>query len=88
MSLLDDSPFGLRIPDNNARGPGLDIIDMKMLSLQESYNFKSGKVYNLESSEFISDVSGGGLGGAHSDIAKPEVAHAVWSAAYGNGAIE
>ena len=71
-----------------ARGPGLDIIDMKMLSLKESYNFESGKVYNLESSEFISDVSGGGLGGAHSDIAKPEVAHAVWSAACGNGAIE
>jgi hypothetical protein len=26
-------------------------------------------------------MSGGALAGAHSDIAKPEVAHAMWSAA-------
>lgn len=70
-----------------ARGPGLDIVDMKMLPLEGSYNFEPGKIYNLESSDFISDMSNGGLGGAHSDIAKPEVAHAVWSAASGRGAV-
>ena len=31
---------------------------------------------------FICDIRGGGLSGAHNDIAKPEVAHAIWSAAY------
>ena len=65
-----------------ARGPGLDIVDMKMLPLQGLYNFEPGKIYNLESSEFISDMSDGGWGGAHNNIDKPEVAHAVWSAAY------
>lgn len=71
-----------------ARGPSLDIVDMKMLPVESAYNFEPGKIYNLESSDFISDMSNGGLGGAHSDIAKPEVAHAVWSAAYGSGAVK
>lgn len=70
-----------------ARGPGLGIVDMKMLPFEGSYYFESGKIYNLESSDFISDMSEGGLGGAHSDIAKREVAHAVWSAACGSGAV-
>ena len=34
--------------------------------------------YNLKSSAFISE--GGGVSGAHSDIAKPEVAHVFWAA--------
>jgi len=67
-----------------ASGPGLDVVDMKMQPLDGSYNFEPGKIYNLESSEFISDMSDGDFGGAHNDIAKPEVAHAVWSAAFGS----
>lgn len=67
-----------------ARGPGLEIVDMKMLPVNSSYQFEAGKIYNLDSSEFISDKTGGGLGGAHSDIAKPEVAHAIWQAAIGS----
>ncbi len=66
-----------------ARGPGLEIVDLKMLPLQGSYNFEPGKIYNLESSDFISDMSDGAFVGAHGDLAKPEVAHAVWSAARG-----
>lgn len=66
-----------------ARGPGLEIVDMKMLPVDGSYNFEAGKIYNLNGSKFINDKTGGGLGGAHSDIAKPEVAHAVWQAAIG-----
>ncbi|MEW6498995.1 MAG: hypothetical protein AB1589_41875, partial [Cyanobacteriota bacterium] len=65
-----------------ARGPGLEIVDMKMLPVNASYSFKPGKIYNLESSDFICDGAGGGFGGAHNDIAKPEVAHAVWQAAF------
>ena len=66
-----------------ARGPGLEVVDMNMLPLNGSYKFEPGKIYNLESSEFICEGSGAG-GGAHSDIAKPEVAHAVWEAALGD----
>jgi len=54
-----------------------------MLGATASYDFKPGKIYNLESSQFIcNEDMGGPTSGAHSDIAKPEVAHAVWSAAY------
>ncbi len=63
------------------RGPGLELVDLGMLPLQGSYNFEPGKIYNIESSDFIADMSDGPLVGAHGDIAKPEVAHAVWSAA-------
>ncbi len=69
------------------RGPGLELVDLKMLSLQDSYNFEPGKIYNLESSDFISDMSDGAFVGAHSDIAKPEVAHALWSAASSSGTV-
>ncbi|BAY45225.1 hypothetical protein SAMD00079811_28270 [Scytonema sp. HK-05] len=64
-----------------ARGPGLEIVDMQMLPLDASYKFEAGKIYNLESTKYICDNPDGGWGGAHSDIAKPEVAHAVWQAA-------
>ena len=73
--------------DLGAHGPGLDTVDMKMLPDRASYNFEPGKIYNLESSDFISDNTGFGIG-AHNDIAKPEVAHAVWSAAFANGAVK
>lgn len=64
-----------------ACGSGLDIVSMDMLPKEIPYHFEPGKLYNLESSQYICDMSEGGLAGAHSDIAKPEVAHAVWSAA-------
>jgi hypothetical protein len=54
--------------------------DMKMLAVQGNYAFAHGKVYNLDGSEFI--TKGGGISGAHSDIAGPEVAHAIWAAAF------
>jgi len=66
-----------------ACGPGIDAVDLKLLALDGIYRFEAGKIYNLDGSQYICDVRGGGLSGAHSDIAKPEVAHAVWSAAYG-----
>jgi hypothetical protein len=42
------------------------------------YGFQPGRPYNLEASRYI--CRGGGFSGAHSDIYRPEVAHAVWSA--------
>src|SRR5215213_315693 len=80
-----DIDFGLGYPKFGgvgtfgARGLESEAKDMKMLDSQGEYRFEPGKIYNLESSEYISQ--GGGASGAHSDIARPEVAHAVWEAA-------
>jgi hypothetical protein len=63
-------------------GDDLAAENINMLPCDASYHFKPGKIYNLESSKFICANLGGPIMGAHCDIAKPEVAHAVWSAAY------
>jgi hypothetical protein len=57
--------------------PGLVFRDM--LDETGQYAFEPGKVYNLQSSNFIRN--GGGVSGAHSDIDGPQVAHALWQAA-------
>jgi len=54
--------------------------DIRMLPAGGEYKFATAKVYNLESSQFI--CHGDGASGAHSDIAGPEVAHAIWEAAF------
>jgi hypothetical protein len=51
---------------------------MAMGKKDHQYNFKAGRVYNLESSDIIKDKAL--VIGAHSDIAHPEVAHAWWQA--------
>jgi hypothetical protein len=61
------------------RGPGLEIVDLPMKPVGETYTLEKGVIYNLESTRYICD--GSGTSGAHNDIAKPEVAHAFWSAA-------
>jgi DNA/RNA endonuclease G (NUC1)/V8-like Glu-specific endopeptidase len=57
------------------QGPGLQGCDIRLLS-NGNYGFKSGHVYNVESSQYIN--VGGGPSGAHSDIRKVEVASLVW----------
>ena len=59
------------------QGKGLDITNWEMRTVGKSYDFQPGKIYNLISDKFIQD----GKKDAHTAIAKPEVAHAVWSAA-------
>lgn len=49
-----------------------------MLAEDAAYHFEKGKIYNLESSQYICQMNG--AQGAHSDIAKPQVAHAFWQA--------
>ena len=61
-----------------ARGPGLEIVDLELQPATAAYRFSPGHIYNLESTRYICD--GGGTSGAHNDIAKPEIAHAFWSA--------
>jgi hypothetical protein len=52
----------------------------EMLPADGSYDFERGQVYKLEASKYI--CHGEGASGAHSDIAGPEVAHAIWEAAF------
>lgn len=54
--------------------------DISMLPADGTYGFQPRTVYNLESSRYI--CKGDGASGAHSDIAGPEVAHAIWEAAF------
>jgi hypothetical protein len=61
------------------RGDELPLHFQDMLPIEKSYAFSPGIIYNLESSKFINQRSG--PGGAHNDIVKPEVAHAIWWAA-------
>jgi len=61
-----------------ARGPGVAIEDRDMQPVDGAYDFEAGKVYNLESSDFINE--GDGPSGAHNDIGKQPVAHAFWAA--------
>jgi DNA/RNA endonuclease G (NUC1)/V8-like Glu-specific endopeptidase len=61
------------------QGPGISMVNELMRPAEGAYSFQPGRVYNLEASPFINE--GGGFSGAHSDIRKAAVAHAVWSAA-------
>jgi hypothetical protein len=65
--------FGLQ-----GKGLPLDRSDLT-LDLSWSYRFAPGRVYNLNGDAVIR--TGGGLSGAHSDIAHPELGHAFWEAA-------
>ena len=62
-----------------ARGPGVNAVDLQMLDSKTAYNFEHGKIYNVESSNYIAEMQSLSSG-AHNDIARPEVAHAMWSA--------
>jgi hypothetical protein len=60
------------------QGEGLTLHDLALGPSTHAYNFEKAHVYNLECTGVIKD--GAGASGAHSDIAKPEVAHAMWEA--------
>ncbi len=62
-----------------ARGPGVDAVDLKMREADQPYTFERGRIYNIESSQYIAEMQSVGSG-AHNDIAHPQVAHAMWSA--------
>ncbi|MFZ1344592.1 hypothetical protein [Thiothrix eikelboomii] len=62
-----------------ARGTGINTQDLKLLPLQANYAFKPNTFFNLQVGEYVK--TGSPLtGGAHNDIAHPELAHAFWSA--------
>jgi hypothetical protein len=53
---------------------------LDMLDAAGGYSFTPGNVYNLEASKFIAKKEG--VSGAHNDVGGPEVAHAIWAAAF------
>jgi hypothetical protein len=65
------------------RGPGTNAADLSVLPVEAEYNFAPGRAYNLESSEVIRE--GSDRSGAHGDICRPQLAHAVWQAALAAG---
>ena len=60
------------------QGPGTAKQNITALTSTSNYGFAGGKVYNVESSNYINQ--GGGVSGAHSDIRKQEIGHLVWEA--------
>jgi len=63
------------------QGPGLQQHDLAVGDAAHEYGFQPRHIYNLECTAVIKD--GTGASGAHSDIAKPEIAHAMWEAVKG-----
>jgi hypothetical protein len=61
------------------QGEGIQIQEESIKAADQSYAFRPGTVYNFECSTVI--CNGSGFSGAHGDIAKPEIAHALWQAA-------
>jgi hypothetical protein len=64
--------FGLQ-----GEGLPVELRDIEV-DVTADYKFLPGRIYNLKSDSVIRN--GGGLSGAHSDIAHPEVGHAFWEA--------
>jgi pimeloyl-ACP methyl ester carboxylesterase len=58
---------------------GTTTVPGKLLHQTADYRFEGGRIYNLDSDQFIRKMAG--ASGAHSDIDGPEVAHALWQAA-------
>ena len=64
------------------RGSGLDIEDLTVGAADFPYDFRSGRIYNINCDSVIRE--GGPPSGAHSDIARSEIGHLVWAAALGS----
>ncbi|MGW6130212.1 hypothetical protein ACWFNE_09315 [Cellulomonas sp. NPDC055163] len=56
-------------------GPGLRVVRERVEDVGDAYAFEGGTVYNLNADAVI--ANGSGPSGAHSDIARPEIARAV-----------
>jgi hypothetical protein len=76
-----DFPKYGAIGAHGIQGNGILTHDWEMGPIGYSYQFETGKIYNLDASKYIIPPKHVGLEGSHNAIDKPEVAHAVWSAA-------
>ncbi|HEU0203815.1 MAG TPA: hypothetical protein VFR86_25680 [Burkholderiaceae bacterium] len=64
----------IRLGTFGIQGPDTDAQLLDVLPIEKSYGFRAGAVYNLNASGVVRN--GEGASGAHSDIARPELAHA------------
>jgi hypothetical protein len=84
VGLVQEADFADKLPKYGGIGSfgiqGTTVaVERDMLDKDGDYGFASGKIHNLESSKYIAKKEG--ASGAHSDIAGPQVAHAIWQAA-------
>ena len=84
VGLVQEADFADKLPKYGGIGSfgiqGTTVaVERDMLDKDGDYGFASGKIHNLESSTYIAKKEG--ASGAHSDIAGPQVAHAIWQAA-------
>jgi hypothetical protein len=84
VGLVREADFADKLPKYGGIGSfgiqGTTVaVERDMLDKDGDYGFASGKIHNLESSKYIAKKEG--ASGAHSDIAGPQVAHAIWQAA-------
>ncbi|MBM7806192.1 hypothetical protein JOD57_002029 [Geodermatophilus bullaregiensis] len=77
--LPDQLPTYGAIGTFGVRGPGIEVVDDDLRPIDEPYDLEPGVVHDLRGDDVIRDSAG--VMGAHSDITKPPVAHAVWQAA-------
>ena len=74
----------VQLPKSGAVGTfgiqGTSSVAGHLLDRDADYAFEGGKIYNLSSDLFIKKIDG--ASGAHSDIDGPQVAHALWQAAF------
>ena len=81
--LVKDLPKYGAIGTFGLQGAGLDVNPRSIESDPvHDYKFAAGGLYNLNADSVIK--TGGGLSGAHNDIAHPELGHAFW----GSGAVD
>ncbi|MGY1691850.1 hypothetical protein [Geodermatophilus sp. SYSU D01105] len=66
------------------RGPGIRVVDDDLRPVDQPYDLQPGVVHDLRADDVIRD--GSGVMGAHSDITRGPVAHAVWQAALASAA--
>lgn len=64
-----------------ANGIEAPVTEARMEDIDDTYNFHPETIYNLNADSVIAHNSG--AQGAHSDIARPEVARAIWRAVEG-----
>ena len=62
-----------------AQGLGIQVENLALASADTEYQFAPGVFYNLEGKDILRE--GDWISGAHGDFLRPEIAHAVWSAA-------
>ena len=84
VGLVREADFADKLPKYGGIGSfgiqGTSVaVERDMLDSDGDYAFTSGKIHNLESSKYIAKKEG--ISGAHSDIAGPQVGHAIWQAA-------